>query len=113
MRIAQQLAKITINEEALNQALLRPISMSVADKDRFIGKYKFNKKNILEIKRDGDQLYSNLNQFKGLKLYPGKDNTLFYRDMDAYFKFEMDNNGKIIKTEYVQMGQSMYPEKVK
>ena len=99
-------------EDALTKPIWKPKSISVEAKDRLTGKYDFGKGGILEIRRKGDQLYSDLNQFKGIKLYPASESILFYRNTDAHFEFVFDEEGKIAKTVYTQQGKEYFPERL-
>lgn len=107
-----KLIDLTTSLEDRQKPLQKAISLSETELDRFLGKYKFGEKNVLEIKRDGTQLYSNINQYKGLKLYPESANKIFYRETNAHFEFELDEQARIVKTTYVQNGKAYYPEKI-
>ena len=111
--IAQQIAKQALSAEHRNQAIPQYIQLEPANIDALVGKYAFNKKTVLELYHEDGQFYSNLNQFKGLKLYPSSPTKLHYRNIDARFEFELDHKGQVIKTTYYQNGQAMTPEKVK
>ncbi len=107
-----QLLELVQNPEALEQPLMKRVELPRAALDKFVGSYDFGKSGTLKIKRKGDQLYSYLNQFKGLKLYPASKNMIFYRNIPAYFNFEFDDQGEIVKTSYTQDGKTFHPKKI-
>ncbi|MEO0339925.1 MAG: serine hydrolase domain-containing protein [Bacteroidota bacterium] len=111
--IAQQLAKIVLSEEQRAKAIPSTVKLKPAQIDAITGKYAFNKKNVIEIYFKDGQFYSDLNQFKGLKLYAASPSKLYYRSMDAQFEFDLNTDGQVEKTTYYQNGQAMNPNKVK
>jgi CubicO group peptidase (beta-lactamase class C family) len=110
--MCKQLVNLTVFPEERAKPLNKIIAMSTTDLDRFLGKYRFENGEILSIKRKGNQLYSDLNQFKGVKLYPESETRIFYRDVDAYFEFERDTIGEIVKTTYSQGERQFSLEKI-
>ena len=99
-------------DQALDVPIWKPMEISTTAMDRLTGKYDFGKGGILEIYRKGGQLHSDLNQFKGLKLYAASDSKLFYRNGHAHFEFIFDESGQIAKTVYTQQGKEYFPKRL-
>lgn len=108
-----QLLDFVQREEELKKPLMKSISLSPQAMDRFTGQYDFGKGGVLTIRRKGNQLYSDLNQFKGLRIYPASERMVFYRNTPAHFEFDLDEEGSIVKTTYIQNGKEYYPKKIK
>lgn len=109
-----QLIDMSLKKESRDRPIKRAMAASSSTMDRFIGTYDFGEGQILTISRNGDQLYSNMNDYPTLKLFVQNDSTIFYRAYDAYFKFEMDDqNSRVVKTTYVQGDEEINPTKIK
>lgn len=111
--LTDQLLDYTINIESLQNLPKEVIAMSNDDLDRFVGKYDFGQGQIMTIKRKGNQLYTNLGKYKGIKLYPEADNKLYYKNVNSTFEFELNANNEVVKTIYSQNGTLIYPKKIK
>jgi len=110
----QMTSEVVLSKASRDQPIKRAITVNHSQLDRFLGTYDFGKGQVLTISRKGDRLYSKMNDFPALKLYVQNDSTIFYRDLDAWFKFEFDDQNKeIVKTVYVQNGEIGYPKKIK
>lgn len=112
MNFTWKMIDYVIEEGAIDKPLWKQVSISTEAMDRLTGKYDFGKGGILALKRKGDQLYSDLNQFKGIKLYPASESILYYRNVEAHFTFELDPQGKVAKTIYTQQGKEYSPKKL-
>lgn len=112
--LAWELIDLALHKESRAQPLRRAIVINPRQLDRFIGTYDFGKGQILRISREGEQLYSKVNDYPTLKLYVQNDSTVFYRDFKASFEFEFDEQTKqVIKTTYRQNGEIMNPKKIR
>ena len=107
-----QMIELIRSPEARVKPAQKTISISIAAMDRLTGQYDFGKGQLLTISRKGKQLYSKLNKYPPLKLFPETEQKLYYRDANAYFEFELEGD-EIVKTIYVQNGKRMEPKKIK
>ena len=110
--LARQLIEQTVSKEVRAQPIKRAITATPSQLDRFTGAYKFGNGTILTISRDGQSLYSQAKDYPPFRLYVENDSTLFYRDLNAWFEFEFDEN-KIVNVTYVENGKPSNPTKVK
>ena len=113
-RLSWQLIDLCLSAEARAKPLPKTIVMSNEKLDRFTGTYDFGSGNKMVISRKGNQLFSKYNKYPELKLFPERDNRIFYRKLDAYFEFELNDKGEVVKTSYSQNGNApAHPRKIK
>ncbi len=109
-----QLIELALNKESREEPIRRAILASNTQLDRFLGTFDFGKDQILIISRKGEKLFSKMNDNPTLQLYVQNDSTIFYRDFNARFEFEFDDQKEqIVKTTYVQNGKTSIPKKIK
>ena len=114
MRLSWQLIDYTQQKETLHKPIFKNISWwDVQEMDELTGTYDFGKNNKLKIFSKGRQLYSEFNKGKRRKLYAASNKKLYYRNINAWFDFELDEKGSVQKTIYYQGDQQFFPEKVK
>lgn len=110
--LTRQLIDLALSKAAREQPIRKAIVADESQLDRFVGSYDFGENQILTISRKGEQLYSDVGNFPTMKLYMENDTTIFYRDMNARFEFEFDQNNQVVKTAYIQNGETGYPKKI-
>ncbi|MEL6253314.1 MAG: serine hydrolase [Bacteroidota bacterium] len=98
--------------EDLQAPIKRVVALNSNEMDRFLGTYDFGKGQIMKITRKGDQLYSQVNKYPPMMLYPESEKVIAYRAFDAYFDFEFDVRGAVSKMTYWQNGQEIFPKKI-
>lgn len=114
MRLTWQLIDYTQQKETLLKPIFKKASSwRVQDINELLGTYDFGKKNKLKIYRKGRQLYSEFNKGPRRKLFIANKSRLFYRSVNAWFDFELDSEGRVLKTIYNQGDQQFFPEKIK
>ena len=113
MNFTWKMIDYAVEPSKLSTPIFKAVPISAQAMDRMVGAYDFGKGGILELYRKGEQLYSDLNQFKGLKLYPANESLIFYRNSPAHFEFVFDEKGQVAKTIYTQSGKEYFPEKIR
>lgn len=102
----------TFSADDLKAPIKQVVALNSNEMDRFLGTYDFGQGQIMKITRKGDQLYSQMNKYPPMMLYPESKKVIGYRKFDAYFDFEFDASGAITKTTYWQNGQEILPKKI-
>lgn len=102
----------SFSTEDLQEPVQKVAKISTQDMDRILGSYDFGKGQILKISRKGENLFSQMNKYPALKLYPESNEVFYYREFDAYFEFDFNADGSINKTTYWQNGEEVFPKKI-
>ncbi|MEM8889335.1 MAG: serine hydrolase domain-containing protein [Bacteroidota bacterium] len=102
----------SFSADDLQAPIKQVVSLKPAEMDRFLGTYDFGQGQIMKITRKGDQLYSQMNKYPPIMLYPESKEVIGYRAFDAYFDFEFDASGAYSKMTYWQNGQEVLPKKI-
>ncbi len=90
--------------------VLPQVQLSEELLDAFVGKYELNPDFILDIEREGDQLYIHPTGQNKSELFAATDSKFYSKTVDAQITFNKDESGKVVSLTLHQAGDHEAPK---
>lgn len=90
----------------------KKITFTEAQLDRFVGKYALAPTFILDVTREGTQLFAQATGQQRFEIYPASENTFYLKVVDAQITFDLTGDGPSQKITLHQNGRDMPAKRV-
>ncbi|MEM6378588.1 MAG: DUF3471 domain-containing protein, partial [Bacteroidota bacterium] len=90
--------------------VLPQVQLSADQLDSFVGKYELNPDFILDIKREGDQLYIHPTGQNQSELFAATESKFYSKIVDAQITFNRNESGKVASLTLHQSGDHEAPK---